>query len=174
MNAFLFLCHSLLSLLCAHAQIAKLKEERAVFQQIRDEYNIKKSRYEELQRTLTGENKSLEEGLHLFVKECEERESLYKLLMTNETITASTLEEKPDEATQDEPSFPTDSNLSQLYEDKICQLQQLRNELSSKKHQGEKKQGHDYNLKQEAMFNNLKKLLEMKQRSLLTNALSEQ
>lgn len=168
-----FLCHSLLALLCAYAQIAKLKEERAVFQQIRDEYNIKKSRYEELQRTLTGENKSSEERFVKMQEECEERESLYKLLMTTETITASTLEQKPDEVTQDEPSFPTDSNLSQLYEDKICQLQQLRNELS-KKHQGEMKQGHEYNLKQEAMFNSLKKLLEMKQRSLLTNALSEQ
>ena len=102
-------------------------------------------------------------------KECEERECLYKLLITTETITASTLEQKVEELPQqDEPSFPTASNLNQLYEDKNFQLQQLRNELD-KKHHG-KKGGHDFDLKQDAMFQSLKKLLEMKQRSILTTS----
>ena len=140
-----------------------------MFQQIRDEHNISKSRYEELQRKLAEENKSLEERFSQMQKECEERECLYKLLITTETITASTLEQKVEELPQqDEPSFPTASNLNQLYEDKNFQLQQLRNELD-KKHQ-DKKGGHDFNLKQEAMFQSLKKLLEMKQRSLLTTS----
>ena len=57
---------------------------------------------------------------------------------------------------QEELSFPTDSNLNQLYEDKLCQLQHLRNELElSKKQQEDKIGGHDYNLNQEAMFQNL-------------------
>jgi hypothetical protein len=142
-----------------------------VFQQKRDEHNISKSRYEELQRKLAEENKSLEERFSQMQKDCEEKETLYKLLTTTETITASTLEQKLEELPQqDEPSFPTASNISQLYEDKNFQLQQLRNELS-KNHQ-EKKGGHDFNLKQEAMFQSLKKLLEMKQRSLLTTSSS--
>lgn len=105
-------------------------------------------------------------------KECEERESLYKLLITSESITASTLEEKLEEevALEEEPTFPSASNLSHLYEDKIYQLQQLQNELS-KKHQHKKG---DYNSKQDAMFQGLKKLLMMKQRSLLTDSSEKQ
>ena len=62
----------------------------------------------------------------------------------------------PEEVSQEELSFPTDSNLNQLYEDKLCQLQHLRNELElSKKQQEDKIGGHDYNLNQEAMFQNL-------------------
>jgi DNA repair exonuclease SbcCD ATPase subunit len=151
----------------AYTKIAKLKEERAALQQTREEYNIKKSRYDELQRTLTGENKSLEGRFSQMQKECEELESLYKLLMTTET---STLEQKAEEATQDEPSFCADSNLSQLYEDKICELQQLRTELSKEHQDYETKEGHDYILKQVAMFNSLKELLEMKQHCLLMGA----
>lgn len=136
---------------------------RSVFQQIRDKHSIHKSRYEELQQQLFDENKSLEERFLQMQKECEERESLYKLLTTTESITASTLlEQKLEEGAPEEekPSFPT-TNLSQMYQDKFDQLQQLQ---LSKKHQDKK--GGDYNSKQDAMFKSLKKLLEMKQRSL--------
>ena len=130
--------------------------------QIRDEHNIHKSRYEEIQQQLHDENKSLEERASQMQKECEERESLINLLTTTEPITALTLE------TELQPSFPTttSTNLSQLHEDKMYQLQQLQNELSNEQ-QG-KKGGQDYNSRQEAMFQSLKKLLEMKQRSLST------
>ena len=104
-------------------------------------------------------------------KECEERESLYKLLITTDSITASTLEQKLEEvAHEEEPSFPSVSNLSQLYEDKIYRLQQLRNDLSEK-HQDKNV---DYNSKQDAMFQGLKKLLTMKHRSLLTDSSTKQ
>lgn len=104
-------------------------------------------------------------------KKCQERESLYKLLITSESITSSTLEQKLEEvAHEEEPTFPSASNLSQLYEDKRHQLQQLQNELS-KRHQHKKG---DYSAKQNAMFQGLKKLLLMKQRSLLTDSLQEQ
>jgi len=151
--------------------IAKLKQERAVFQQMRDEHNIYKSRYEELQRQLVDENKTLEDRFSQMQKECEERESLYKLLITTDSITASTLEQKLEEvAHEEEPSFPSVSNLSQLYEDKIYRLQQLRNDLSEK-HQDKNV---DYNSKQDAMFQGLKKLLTMKHRSLLTDSSKKQ
>mmetsp|Transcript_16726 Transcript_16726/g.26056 ORF Transcript_16726/g.26056 Transcript_16726/m.26056 type:complete len:154 (-) Transcript_16726:1029-1490(-) len=144
---------------------------RAVFQQMRDEHNIYKSRYEELQRQLVDENKTLEDRFSQMQKECEERESLYKLLITTDSITASTLEQKLEEvAHEEEPSFPSVSNLSQLYEDKIYRLQQLRNDLSEK-HQDKNV---DYNSKQDAMFQGLKKLLTMKHRSLLTDSSKKQ
>eukprot|EP00986_Skeletonema_menzelii_P012092 scaffold6464_cov145-Skeletonema_menzelii.AAC.1 len=146
--------------------IAKLKQERSVFQQIRDEHNIHKSRYEELQQKLFDENKSLEEKSSMMQKECEERESVYKLLTTTESITASTLlESKIEEVLPEEEPYST-ANLSQLYQDKYDQLQQLQNEL--RKEQQGKKGGQDYNSKQDAMFKSLKLLLEMKQRSLVS------
>ncbi len=104
-------------------------------------------------------------------KECEERESLYKLLITSEPITVSTLEQRLEEiAHEEEPTFPSASDLSLLYEDKIHQLYQLQNELS-KKHQHKKE---DYNSKQEVMFQGLQELLLLKQRSLLTDSSEEQ
>ena len=138
---------------------------RSVFLQIRDEHNIHKSRYEEVQQQLLGENKSLAETCSKIQKECQERESLINLLTTTEPITAATLEQTLE--TDLQSFFPaTSSNPSQLYEDKMFQLQQLQNELS-KEHQ-DKKGGQYYNSRQEAMFQSLKKLLEMKQRSLST------
>ena len=136
--------------------------------QIRDEHNIHKSRYEEVQQQLHDENKSLEERASQMQKECEERESLINLLTTTEPITALTLE------TELQPSLATtaSTNLSQLHEDKMYQLQQLQNELSNE--QQDKKGGQDYNSRQEAMFQSLKKLLEMKQRSLSTDCTDKQ
>ena len=136
--------------------------------QIRDEHNIHKSRYEEVQQQLHDENKSLEERASQMQKECEERESLINLLTTTEPITALTLE------TELQPSLATtaSTNLSQLHEDKMYQLQQLQNELSNE-HQ-DKKGGQYYNSRQEAMFQSLKKLLEMKQRSLSTDCTDKQ
>ena len=99
-------------------------------------------------------------------KECEERESVYKLLTTTESITASTLlESKIEEVLPEEEPYST-ANLSQLYQDKYDQLQQLQNEL--RKEQQGKKGGQDYNSKQDAMFKSFKLLLEMKQRSLVS------
>ena len=139
--------------------------------QIRDAHNVHKSRYEEVQQQLLDENKSLEERVSKMQKECEERESLINLLTTIEPITASTLKQKLEDELQ--PSFPaTSTNLSQLYEDKMYQLQQLQNELG-KEHQ-DKKGGQDYNSRQEAMFTNLKKLLGMKHRSLSTDFTDKQ
>lgn len=132
--------------------------------QIRDEHNIHKSRYEEVQQQLHDENKSIEERASQMQKECEDRESLINLLTTTEPITALTLE------TELQLSFPTtaSTNLSQLHEDKMYQLRQLQNELSKEHQDQDKKGGQDYNSRQEAMFQSLKKLLDMKQRSLST------
>lgn len=144
---------------------------RAVFQQIRDEHKICKSRFEELQHKLVEENKSLEDRFSQLQKKCEERGSLYKLLITCEPITASTLEQELEEVAHEEgPTFPSASNLNLLYEDKIHQLKRVQNELS-KKHQHKKE---DYNSEQEAMFQGLKELLLLKQRSLLTDSSEEQ
>ena len=143
---------------------------RALFKHVKEEHKSSQAKYKELQLKLAGENKSLEERISLIQKECVERETTFKLLMTTETISASTLEQMLEEkVTQEEgeaePSFPFSSNLGQLYEDKISQLHQLSDEL--KRNGLKNKGGEDYNLEQEEMFSNLKKLLEMKQRSLL-------
>ena len=65
-------------------------------------------------------------------QECEERESLINLLTTTAPITAATLDLEQQLEAELQPSFPTttSTNFSQLYEDKMYQLQQLQNELS--------------------------------------------